>query len=168
MPSVFTDTYRRGKNRGGAATWRRSPPAGRVLFRRASRRYRFQQDQSGATALEFGLVGAIFFLISFSALDLGRYFLTLTELRVVTNAAARAALVDCYKASSCQLSSTQIQAIEASEPFLNADSLNLTINQTMAATGATTMNVTGAYPFTFLLPVWQSYVGIKASVVFQY
>ncbi len=122
----------------------------------------------GATALEFGLVGSIFFLICFSVLDLGRYFLTLTELRVATNAAARSALVDCYRASACQLSSTEIQTIAAAEPFLDPNDLNLTVTQSSQGTSSTSITVTGSYPFTFLLPAWQSYIGLTTSVVFQY
>src|SRR3954466_2893687 len=55
---------------------------------------RLLSDRSGAVAVEFGIVGLVFFILLLGAVDLGRYQITLQSLRDISAEAARVALLD--------------------------------------------------------------------------
>jgi len=120
-------------------------------------------DRRGVAALEFCLVGGVFFTLMFAIFDLGRYAITVHSLHALANDGARAMMVACYSPakagivadtapSSCTgtyLSSAQMQAIA---PFLYNGGLTPTL--TIQVQGSA-LAVTASQPnFTMLGPVW--------------
>jgi hypothetical protein len=53
-------------------------------------------DQRGMAAFEFCLVAVPLFTLMFAIFDLGRYALTMQSLRTLSNAGARAIMINCY------------------------------------------------------------------------
>jgi hypothetical protein len=120
-------------------------------------------DQRGVVAIEFCVVAVLFFTLIFMIFDLARYAITMQSLRALSNAGARAMMIDnCYvnaelqkSAPSCSgsyLSSAQMQAIA---PFLYAGGLTPTLS--MPASASSPLVVTASQPgFTMLMPIWGS------------
>src|SRR3954447_12334315 len=61
---------------------------------------RLLNDRSGAVAVEFGIVGLVFFILLLGAVDLGRYQITMQSLRDISAEAARVALLDRAQVAS--------------------------------------------------------------------
>ena len=123
-------------------------------FNRAALRRLFH-DRRGVTAVEFGFVGLIFFMLLLGAVDLGRYQFTAQSLREIAAIAARAALIN----GNTQASPMSDSALKASvttptnpTPFLNPALLTLTTTRTTNG-GLNTVTVTVTYPFEFVAPV---------------
>ena len=115
----------------------------------------YRLGRSGATSLEFGLMGTVFFLLVLSGLDLARYYVTLHSLHTVLGDAARAAIID-PSLTGCISPATRVAA---DAPFLQPSLLNLCVNRNISS-GLTTITVTASYNFNFLLPNWISANGI--------
>lgn len=110
---------------------------------------RFRLGHSGTAAVEFGLVGGIFFLLVLGVMDLGRYYLTLHSLHTVLGDATRTALVD-PSFGGCPASVTEVAA---GAPFLQPAALSLCVTRSVSS-GLNTITVTASYPFSFILPNW--------------
>jgi Flp pilus assembly protein TadG len=117
-------------------------------------------DQRGVAALEFCLVGVVFFTLMFAAFDLGRYAITVQSLRALANAGARAIMINCYTdaaiaktAPSCSGDPLSVADKRAAAPFLYNGGLTPTLNAPAAASSPA--NVTASQPgFTMKLPIW--------------
>jgi Flp pilus assembly protein TadG len=114
-------------------------------------------DQRGVAALEFCLVAVPLFTLMFAIFDLGRYAITMHSLHMLTNAEARANMINCY---------TPAKAINNTSPSAcTGDYLSDAEKQTVApfAYGATvdttagigTLTVRASLPnFTMIMPIW--------------
>lgn len=109
---------------------------------------------SGTVALEFGLVGGLFFLLVLAVMDLGRFYLTVHSLHTVVGAAMRAAIVN-PALSGCTAPAAQVAA---QAPFLEASQLTLCVTQALSS-GVTTITVNASYNFAFVLPSWTNASG---------
>jgi Flp pilus assembly protein TadG len=118
-------------------------------------------NQRGVVSFEFSLAALPFFLLLFAVFDLGRYVITMHSLWALSNAGARAMMInDCYvnaeikkitpTCSGNYLSAAQMQAIA---PFLYSGGLTPTLD--ISAAGTSPMVVTASQPnFTMLIPIW--------------
>jgi Flp pilus assembly protein TadG len=118
-------------------------------------------DQRGVAAFEFCLAAVPLFILMFVIFDLARYAITMQSLGALSNAGARAMMINnCYvnaelqkSAPSCSgnyLSAAQMQAIA---PFLYYGGLTPTLNA--PATTTSPLVVTASQPnFTMLMPIW--------------
>jgi Flp pilus assembly protein TadG len=117
-------------------------------------------DQRGVAAFEFMFVFVPLFTLMFVIFDLARYAITMQSLRALSNAGARAMMIDnCYvnaelqkSAPSCSgnyLSAAQMQAVA---PFLYFGGLAPTLNVTSSANSLTvTASQAG---FKMVMPIW--------------
>ena len=118
-------------------------------------------DRRGVAAFEFCLAAVPLFILMFVVFDLARYAITMHSLRALSNAGARAMMINnCYVNAELQkgiptcsgnyLSSAQMQAIA---PFLYSGGLTPTLNILAATTSP--IVVTASQPnFTMLMPIW--------------
>lgn len=129
---------------------------------------------SGATALEFAIVGVVFFTIFFAVFDWGRYLFTLSSVRTLAGQLARATIVNCGNSSTqCTLPTANISAAEATVPLLISGDITLNPAPYQSApnstTGIYTVYVSVSYPFTFILPVLSAMNGpITSSIQISY
>jgi Flp pilus assembly protein TadG len=118
-------------------------------------------DRRGVAAFEFCLVAVPLFTLMFAIFDLGRYAITMQSLRALSNAGARALMIDnCYvnaelqkSTPSCSGSNLPAAAqMQAVAPFLYYGGLTPTLT---TAVGAAALTVTASQPgFTMLMPIW--------------
>jgi Flp pilus assembly protein TadG len=123
------------------------------------------RDRKGAAALEFVLVGGIFFIVMLAVIDLGRYYMFLHSARHATSEAGRAALI----ASACTSPSTVGNAARDSvrAGFLGP-SFNLTATCSEAQ-GIRTWTITSSRPFRWIIPVFGTTdTPINETVIFTY
>jgi Flp pilus assembly protein TadG len=118
-------------------------------------------DRRGVAAFEFCLAAVPLFILMFVIFDLARYAITMQSLRALSNAGARAMMINnCYvnaelqkSTPSCSgnyLSAAQMQAIA---PFLYSGGLTPTLN--IPSTATSPIVVTASQPnFTMLMPIW--------------
>jgi Flp pilus assembly protein TadG len=118
-------------------------------------------DRRGVAAFEFCLAAVPLFILMFVIFDLARYAITMQSLRALSNAGARAMMINnCYVNAELQkstptcsgnyLSAAQMQAIA---PFLYSGGLTPTLNIPAATTSP--IVVTASQPnFTMLMPIW--------------
>src|SRR4051812_30441168 len=126
---------------------------------------RVLSDRSGAVAVEFGIIGLVFFILLLGAVDLGRYQITLQSLRDISAGASRVALLDRGQVASVvgaggsatNKSDTALKAAVTSPtnltPFLPPASLTIVTSEPTSLTGVRTITVTATYPFSFLAPL---------------
>lgn len=129
---------------------------------------RLLADRRGTTAIEFAVVGGIFFTLLLGAVDVGRYQITQQSLRSIAAEAARFALIaaDQAMAASPAGISGVCAAVPSSAalkagvttptnltPFLVPANLTLVGNCVVGAGGARTITITASYPFQFVMPV---------------
>ena len=125
---------------------------------------RLYQDRRGVTAVEFGLVGFIFFTLLLGTVELGRYQFTVQSLREFSAAAARVAMINANQLAAQQggngASAMSDSAIKAAvltptnpTPLLTPGSLTLTSTVTTSAGGVTTVTINVSYPFRFVAPL---------------
>lgn len=116
-------------------------------------------DQRGVAAFEFCLVGAVFFTLVFTIIDLARYAITVQSLRALANAGSRATMLNaCYMDAainkttpSCGGDPLSTTAKQAVAPFLFGGGLTPTLN----VAGAGPYTVTASQPgFTMIMPIW--------------
>ncbi len=120
---------------------------------------RLLTDRSGATAMEFGIIGIVFFSMLFGIFDLGRYAVTLHSLSVLADASARAEII-CYSpniaannvaAAACSGDPLSTSSKQAIAPFLYLGGLAPTVQ----TTGGGPHVVKASQPgFTMLMPFW--------------
>ena len=122
-------------------------------------------DQRGVAALEFCLVGAVFFMLVFAIFDLGRYAITVQSLRTLANTGARKMMIACYtpaviastSPSGCTDINTYFPSTDRPDaaPFLYGTGPNP--RPTLSATsGGSALTVTASVSFTAMMPVWGS------------
>jgi hypothetical protein len=122
-------------------------------------------DQRGVAAFEFCIVAVPLFTLMFAIFDLGRYAITMQSLRMLTNAGARAMMIQCYtpavtantSPSGCTGDPLPSDAAkQAAAPFLYAGGLTPTLNIPAPAAGATALTVTASQPgFAMIMrPIW--------------
>jgi len=117
-------------------------------------------DRRGVAALEFCLVAAPIFILTFAIFDLGRYAITMQSLRMLANAGARKMMIVCYtpavttntSPSGCIGDYLSVPEKQALVPFLYAGGLTTTLN---TVAGGNTLTVTASEPgFNMLMPIW--------------
>jgi Flp pilus assembly protein TadG len=140
---------------------------------------RLAGDRRGATAVEFALIGVIFFILLLGIIDLGRYFYTLQSVRALAADAARAAMVSSnvaiFNGGSCTAGAVTLNAtaLTARYPLIRTGDPPLTMTASRAcyqpptfdgsgnvATVAVSARVTARvrYTFSFLVPFLPSVV----------
>jgi hypothetical protein len=124
-------------------------------------------DRRGASAFEFCLVGAAFFILIFAIFDLALYAITMQSLRALVSAGARATMIKCYTPnvtdastgttpSSCTAIDTYFPTADrpAAAPWLYpggvADS-SLTLGTLVEGS---TLSITASMTYTPVIPVW--------------
>jgi Flp pilus assembly protein TadG len=120
-------------------------------------------DARGVASFEFCLVAVPLFMLMFAIFDLGRYAITMQSLRMLANAGARSAMVNCYtndvihnqSPSNCTGDPLpSASAKQAVAPFLYAGGLTPTLNVSTTS-GVNSLTVTASQPnFAMLMPIW--------------
>lgn len=123
----------------------------------------------GSVAVEFAMIGFVFFVLLLGAVDIGRYQFTVQSLHDITAEAARVALLYAGNATATNsqnggsnttlMSNAALKSAVTSPnnltPFLAPASLSIT-GTPSTLDGVATITVTATYPFTFLAPLLPS------------
>jgi Flp pilus assembly protein TadG len=126
----------------------------------------FAGSKRGAVAVEFAMIGLVFFVLLMGAVDVGRYQITVQSLHDISAEAARVALLFAGQTESANarngtttstlMSGAALKAAVTSPsnltPFLAPASLIITSTLT-TPNGVSTITVTATYPFAFLAPL---------------
>jgi Flp pilus assembly protein TadG len=110
---------------------------------------RFRQDSSGASAVEFAIVGALFIFLSLGVLEFGRALLVRNSLADAADVATRTALLD-RSASNTKIEASARAAFDENKTLLRV---------AFAAESSGGVNfrvVTLSYPITLLVPALSS------------
>jgi hypothetical protein len=118
-------------------------------------------DRSGATAMEFGIIGVVVFTMMFAIFDLGRYAITLHSLQMLAAESARQEII-CYSPqlaglppttppTTCSGDPLSTAAKQTLFPFLYLGGLNPTVTTTTTAPHVVQASQTG---FTMIMPFW--------------
>jgi Flp pilus assembly protein TadG len=118
---------------------------------------RLLYDRSGATAMEFGIIGVLVFTMTFAIFDLGRYAITLHSLEMLAAESARAEII-CYSpylsgstARTCSGDPLTVAAKRTLFPFLFLGGLAPTVTTTTTAPHVVQASQTG---FRMIMPFW--------------
>ena len=114
-------------------------------------------DRSGATAMEFGIIGVVVFTMMFAIFDLGRYAITLHSLEMLAAESARAEII-CYSPALAGRPATtrsgdplSVATKQTLFPFLYLGGLAPTVTTTTTAPRV----VQASQPdFTMIMPFW--------------
>jgi len=114
-------------------------------------------DRSGATAMEFGIIGVVVFTMMFAIFDLGRYTITLHSLEMLAAESARTEII-CYSpalagrpATTCSGDPLSVATKQTLFPFLYLGGLAPTVTTTATAPRV----VQASQPdFTMIMPFW--------------
>ena len=114
-------------------------------------------DRSGATAMEFGIIGVVVFTMMFAIFDLGRYAITLHSLEMLAAESARTEII-CYSpalagrpATTCSGDPLSVATKQTLFPFLYLGGLAPTVTTTTTAPRV----VQASQPdFTMIMPFW--------------
>jgi TadE-like protein len=114
-------------------------------------------DRSGATAMEFGIIGVVVFTMMFAIFDLGRYAITLHSLEMLAAESARTEII-CYSpalagrpATTCSGDPLSVATKQTLFPFLYLGGLAPTVTTTGTAPHVVQASQTG---FTMIMPFW--------------
>ena len=114
-------------------------------------------DRSGATAMEFGIIGVVVFTMIFAIFDLGRYAITLHSLEMLAAESARTQII-CYSpalagrpATTCSGDPLSVATKQTLFPFLYLGGLAPTVTTTTTAPRVVQASQTG---FTMIMPFW--------------
>lgn len=124
----------------------------------SSKRRRWRLDQSGATALEFGLVGPVFLMLLLGTIELARYSFIKEGLRTLTAEAARKILIT-YNTSNftCPTDFSNVLAsANVRTPFLVPGNLanQVVLTTSTCVNGApNVITVTVTYSYSTILPL---------------
>jgi hypothetical protein len=118
---------------------------------------RLLNDRSGATAMEFGIIGVMMFSMTFAIFDLGRYAITLHSLEMLAAESARTEII-CYSpqlsglpATTCPGDPLSVATKQTLFPFLYLGGLAPTVTTTTTAPHVVQASQTG---FTMIMPFW--------------
>jgi hypothetical protein len=118
---------------------------------------RLLNDRSGATAMEFGIIGVMMFSMMFAIFDLGRYAITLHSLEMLAAESARTEII-CYSpalagipATTCSGDPLSVATKQTLFPFLYLGGLAPTVTTTTTAPHIVQASLTG---FTMIMPFW--------------
>jgi Flp pilus assembly pilin Flp len=114
-------------------------------------------DRSGATAMEFGIIGVVVFTMMLAMFDLGRYAITLHSLEMLAAESARTEII-CYSpalagrpATTCSGDPLSVATKQTLFPFLYLGGLEPTVTTTTTAPHVVEASQTG---FTMIMPFW--------------
>ena len=112
-------------------------------------------DRRGVAAIEFALVGGIFFLTMLAVMELSRYYLTMHSARNVVAQAARAAMIyPTVGGVDTPACNTQTLLDAAGGLGFVANTGQLCVTRTTPSVGMTQIEVTLTAPYNFLVPVF--------------
>lgn len=111
---------------------------------------RVLRDRRGVTALEFGIVASMFFMLLLGGMEIGRYYFTWHSFRTAVAEAARAAQVEDPPLSGC-LTGNALPAAVRNRLAIRTTGLQICFTRSVV-TSVTTVDVTGTYGFTFMVP----------------
>lgn len=115
----------------GFRTWR--TPAWRVLRGLPSR---WQRDRSGVAAIEFAIVGPLFFMVLLGVLIFAIYFGTVHSVQQIAAEAARATVQGITEAERSAIAQNHVKTIVGKYPLLDPNYLTV-----QAATSASDPNL---------------------------
>lgn len=101
------------------------------------------RDRSGVAAIEFAIVGPLFFIVLLGALIFAIYFGTVHSVQQLAAEAARATVQGLSETERAELAKTQVASIVGSYPLI--DPSYLTVNAATSATDANLFNVSISY-----------------------
>ena len=114
-------------------------------------------DRSGATAMEFGIIGVVVFTMMFAIFDLGRYTITLHSLEMLAAESARTEII-CYSpalagrpATTCSGDPLSVATKQTLFPFLYLGGLAPTVTTTTTAPRVVQASQPG---FRMIMPFW--------------
>ncbi len=110
---------------------------------------RLGRDTSGASAVEFAIVGAVFIMLSLGVIEFGRAFLVRNSLADAADVATRTALLD-RSAPDAKIEASARAAFDAKKDALQVSFRTETFG------GVTFRVMTLSYPFTLLVPAVSS------------
>lgn len=94
---------------------------------RTRRKRTFLRDQGGAAAVEFAIIGPLFFVMIIGILFYGGYFWTAHSLQQVANDCARASIAGLDATERAQIARSVMATELSGYPFLEASSAQLTL-----------------------------------------
>lgn len=124
--------------RPSAQPWR--TPAWRSLRRKLPL---WLRDRSGVAAIEFAIVGPLFFLVLLGVLIFAIYFGTVHSVQQLAAEAARATIQGLTEAERAQLAQSQVNSIVGSYPLIDRN--YLTVSAAVSPTDANLFNVSISY-----------------------
>ena len=121
-------------------------------------------DRSGATAMEFGIIGVVVFTMMFAIFDLGRYAITLHSLEMLAAESARTEII-CFSpalagrpATTCSGDPLSVATKQTLFPFLYLGGLAPTVTTTTTDCSGTPVSsrvVKASHiGFTMIMPFW--------------
>lgn len=112
----------------------------RLLRRKLPRWFR---DRSGVAAIEFAIVGPLFFMVLLGILIFGIYFGTVHSVQQLAAEAARASVQGLTDVERAQLAQTQVSSIVGSYPLIDPNYLN--VSAATSPSDANLFNVSISY-----------------------
>lgn len=125
----------------------------------SSRLQRLRADRRGVAALEFGLIGAVFFTLMLGGIEVGRYFATQQALHNLMGEALRQWQVaigntsGVNPASISGICSSLPTPSLSTVPLLRVANVSFTGRSCSMAAGIITVTVTINYPYSFYGPL---------------
>ncbi|GEM_PF-116345 len=126
------------QKRPSAKPWRL--PAWRFLQRKLPR---WLRDRSGVAAIEFAIVGPLFFMVLLGVLIFAMYFGTVHSVQQLAAEAARATVQGLSEAERTELAKTQVASIVGSYPLIDPN--YLTVSAAASPNDANLFNVSISY-----------------------
>jgi len=124
-------------NTASAKKWKRK---WRKLLRKSPK---WTQDRSGVAAIEFAIVGPLFFLVLLGVLIFAIYFGTVHSVQQLAAEAARATVQGLTESERAELAQNQVKSIVGSYPLIDPN--YLTITAAASAADANLFNVSISY-----------------------
>jgi Flp pilus assembly protein TadG len=106
---------------------------------------RLRHDSSGASAVEFAILGAVFIVLSLGVLEFGRAFLVRNALAEAADVATRTALLD-RSATDAKVEASARAAFDEKKSLLNVSFA------AQSSGGVNFRVITLSYPMTLLIP----------------
>ncbi|MBX3518969.1 MAG: pilus assembly protein [Xanthobacteraceae bacterium] len=115
-------------------------PAWRLPWRKLPRGF---SDRSGAAAIEFAIVGPLFFMVLLGVLIFAIYFGTVHSVQQIAAEAARATVQGLSETERAELAQNQVRNIVGSYPLIDPN--YLTVTAATSQTDANLFNVSISY-----------------------
>jgi Flp pilus assembly protein TadG len=111
---------------------------------------RFQRDQRGTAAIEFGIIAPVFFAMLLGIVDIGRYMWTLNTIQYALDDGLRAGVVKQTEPEDVQERLDEAET-RVKKALVGLDTTAVTVEALMPT--ATTIEVTAQMTYSFMFPI---------------